>query len=278
MLARAGPSETIIFAFGKNANKSGWYLQSTKHHTFLGLITYYLLALTEKVLVPADKTWYSMEEVIGLRTYLFDFDGTLVDSMPVYGETMLRILDDNNIAYDESFIKVITPLGVEKTAEYCVNLGLKMTKEAVVSLMKERLVDAYLYRIPAKQNVIAVLKELKKRGAGMSILTASPHITLDGCLKRLGIYDLFDNVWSCDDFHTTKVDVNIYKMAAQIMGKSLEEILFLDDNLNADITAKRAGMVVCGVYDASSEDYTDEIKKNTDYYIYDFKELLEIPE
>ena len=31
------------------------------------------------------------------KTYLFDFDGTLVDSMPTYGGLMLRILDENNI-------------------------------------------------------------------------------------------------------------------------------------------------------------------------------------
>ena len=37
--------------------------------------------------------------------------------------------------------------------------------------------------IPAKENVVSVLMELKKRGASLNILTASPHITLDACLK-----------------------------------------------------------------------------------------------
>ena len=30
-------------------------------------------------------------------SYLFDFDGTLVDSMPTFISTMLSILDENNI-------------------------------------------------------------------------------------------------------------------------------------------------------------------------------------
>jgi FMN phosphatase YigB (HAD superfamily) len=64
-------------------------------------------------------------------------------------------------------------------------------------------------------------------------------------------------------------------MAAESIGQSVEEILFLDDNYNADKTAKEAGMLVCGVYDESSKDYIDEMKKITDFYIYDFKELLE---
>ena len=38
------------------------------------------------------------------------------------------------------------------------------------------------------------------------------------CLKRLSLYDLFDNVWSCEDFGTTKSDPEIYRMAAERIG------------------------------------------------------------
>ena len=41
------------------------------------------------------------------NTYLFDFDGTLVDSMPTYVSAMLRILDENHIPYDNGIIKII---------------------------------------------------------------------------------------------------------------------------------------------------------------------------
>lgn len=212
-----------------------------------------------------------------MNTFLFDFDGTLVDSMPTYISSMLRILDENNISYNSDIIKIITPLGVIGAAEYYINnLGINKSKEELVGLMKKYMLEAYVNTIPAKENVISVLKELKKRGAGLNVLTASPHITLDACLKRLGIYDIFDNVWSCDDFNTTKADPRIYTMAAKKLNKNVDEILFLDDNLNADKTAKMAGMKVCGVYDESSKEYTDDIKAVTDYYIYDFSELLNL--
>ena len=93
-------------------------------------------------------------------------------------------------------------------------------------------------------------------------------------LKEFGIFDLFDNVWSCDDFGTTKADPEIYKMAAAKIGKPVQDILFLDDNYNADKTAKTAGMTVCGVYDTSSAEYEEEIRAITDRYIYKFSELL----
>ena len=208
-------------------------------------------------------------------SYLFDFDGTLVDSMPTFVSAMLRILDENGIPYDKNIVKTITPLGLNGTAEYYIgNLGLNMHKEQLLSLMKEYMLDAYFYTIPAKPNVTSTLKMLKQQGASLNVLTASPHITLDACLKRLGIWELFDNVWSCDDFHTTKADPQIYIRAAQRLHSSVDKVLFLDDNLDADTVAKSAGMMVCGVYDATSEDYIDQIKSTTDFYIYSFEELL----
>ena len=78
------------------------------------------------------------------------------------------------------------------------------------------------------------------------------------------------------DIGTEEADPNIYKFAVEKIGKPIDEIIFLDDNYNANKTAKNAGMKVCGVFDDSSAEYVDEIKKIADYYIYDFLELLDI--
>ena len=123
--------------------------------------------------------------------YLFDFDGTLVDSMPTYGGVMLRILQENGIPYPENIIKIITPLGIPGTAEYFIGMGLDRPKEEIVATMIDYMVDAYTHRVPAKDGVIEALRALKARGDGLHVLTASPHDTLDPCLKRLGIFDIF---------------------------------------------------------------------------------------
>jgi len=210
-----------------------------------------------------------------MKTYLFDFDGTLVDSMPAYVSIMTKILDDNNISYGKDLVKTITPLGFMKTAEYFLNeLGLDMPMDELTETMGKNAIKEYTFNIPAKNNVKETLLKLKDKGISLNVLTASPHLTLDPCLKRLGIYDLFDNVWSCDDFSTSKTDPVIYVKAAEKMGVTTEEVLFLDDNYNADKTAKSAGMKVCGVYDKTSEEYVEEMKALCDYYIYDFSELI----
>ena len=210
-----------------------------------------------------------------MKTWLFDFDGTLVDSMPTYVSVMLRILEENNMPYESDLVKIITPLGYVGTAKYYVQMGLKMTEQEIIAKMNEYAIGEYTYNVQAKSSVIETVKALKARGDSLHVLTASPHATLDPCLKRLGIFDLFENVWSCEDFRTTKADPEIYRMAAEKIGRPVGEVIFLDDNFNADKTAKEAGMIVYGVYDDSSKEYVDEIKSITDGYIYDFKELLE---
>lgn len=212
-----------------------------------------------------------------MKTYLFDFDGTLVDSMPSFIAGVLKELDKNNCKYNDDIIKTITPLGLIGTADYFIKaFGLDIGTEELVQAFKTNMTNDYFYSIPAKSNVVKVLKELKENGSSLNVLTASPHITLDACLKRLEIFDLFDNVWSCEDFSTTKADPEIYKSVAEKLSVNISDIMFLDDNLNADITAKAAGMKVCGVFDESSADYVEQMKSVCDYYIYDFNELLKI--
>ena len=211
-----------------------------------------------------------------MKTYLFDFDGTLVDSMPTFAAVMLNVLDSRGIPHPDDLIKIVTPLGDRKSAEYYVELGLNMTVPEILEEIRNNFVEAYTYKIPAKANVIETLKKLKAQGHDLNVLTASPHTSLDPCLKRLGIYDLFSNVWACDaDFGTTKTDPDIYKQAAQRMGVKVEDVIFIDDNLYADIAAKEAGAVVYGIYDDSSAEFVQQIKDATDRYIYDFAELLQ---
>lgn len=209
------------------------------------------------------------------RYYLFDFDGTLVDSMPTYVSVMLRILDEHGVLYGDDIMKIITPLGYGGAAKYFLdNFKIDSTQEELIKKMHSYALAAYRDEIEAKSNVVYVLNELKARSCSLNVLTASPHEMLDPCLKRLGIFDLFDNIWSCEDFNTTKADPKIYRMAAERIGADMRQILFLDDNYNADLSAKNAGMPVCGVFDPSSKEYENEIRSITDHYITDFIELL----
>lgn len=208
------------------------------------------------------------------KTYLFDFDGTLVDSMPIFGAVMVRILDERGIGHGDDIVKIITPLGYRGTAEYFRTLGVKESVDELVEIMNTYARFEYENNVPAKIGVAETLREMKNRGYSLNVLTASPHIALDPCLKRLGLWELFDKVWSCDDFGTTKANPEIYKMAAERLGKGVGEVIFVDDNINAVKTAKIAGMVSVGIFDQSSAEYVDEFKAAADGYVMRFDELV----
>ena len=206
-------------------------------------------------------------------TYLFDFDGTLVDSMPVFSRVMRELFQENSLPVSDDFVKIITPLGYIGTAKYARELGCTLTTEEFVGEATRRMVPEYHFSIPDKPFVKEKLLQLKAGGHSLNVLTASPHAVLDVCLQRLGLFDLFDKVWSCEDFATTKADPQIYKRAAAALGRRVEECMFVDDNVGAVSTARQAGMIAVGIYDDSSKDLVAEMTAASDIYIYDFSEL-----
>lgn len=206
---------------------------------------------------------------------IFDFDGTLVDSMPAWAGGILQMLDDNGVSYPDNIVEIITPLGTAGTVKYLrEQLGLKLSDEEIMQWLKEYYIPRYLYEIPIKPGVKEFLEKLSAQGVSLNVLTASGHDTVDPCLKRVGIFDLFDNVWSCDDFEKSKTDPSIYTDAVGRIGVDISSVAFFDDNIGAVQTAKKAGLYTVAVYDESSDGLKDEMKQIADLYIDSFEQLI----
>ena len=119
------------------------------------------------------------------------------------------------------------------------------------------------------------MRQLKQKNISVNVFTASPHIYVDDCLKRHGVYDYFDNVWSIDDFDSmTKGETRIYEVAAQRLGASIENCTLIDDNYIAIATAKKAGMKTIAIYDTTSRSQEAALRDLADQYILDFSEIL----
>lgn len=205
--------------------------------------------------------------------YLFDFDGTLVDSMPTWSGIHVNALRNAGIEVPDNFVQTITPLGNFRASQYTLSFGLNISLEDYLSHVSKALYEAYTTRIALRDNVKGKLLELKAAGHSLNVLTASPHDYLDPCLARHGIYDLFDNVWTIDDFGCTKAQTVIYTAAAQRLGVPVSECVFVDDNTTAVDTARQAGMRTIGIYDETSRDFAPQLKTASDLYIEDFSQI-----
>lgn len=206
-----------------------------------------------------------------MYAYLFDFDGTLVDSMPAFEGVVLQTLREFSIPHPDNVIEIINPMDTAAKTAYFMGLGVPAEFPHALG---RHLYEEYTRTVPAKADVIETLHELKNRGHSLNILTAGPHLTLDPCLHRLGIWELFDNVWSCDDIGADKSYPETFHKVAGKLGLPLDKVLFCDDSPKALRTAKAAGMTVCGVYDASAAAYEEEMRRLCDMYIHSFRELL----
>ena len=208
------------------------------------------------------------------KVYVFDLDGTLVNSMPRYEAGMLSILDEAGIAYGDDLIKIITPLGYTKTAEYYINeLGLDDSVASIVSKMENKLVYEYSNNIFLKPGVNEYVRRLHAEGARLFVLTASPHIVTDVCLKHNGIYDLFETVWSVEDFGLSKSGTELFYEVARRIGCERDEINYFDDSLIALKNAKKSGYITYAVYDRHTPDEIERMKNEYDIFVGSFEEL-----
>ncbi len=211
------------------------------------------------------------------KIYGFDLDGTLVDSMPTYAKGILKLLDDRGIAYGPELIEILTPLGYTKSAEYYREVyGLPESVEELVEEMEHNLYPLYATEVMLKPHVKEFLEYLKKEGVSLFVLTASPHPATDPCLKNNGVYDLFDHVWSVEDFKMSKSSPAIFTHVAEVLGAKPEEITYFEDNLTAVTNATKAGLNTVSVRDRQKEELWAEIKVAGKHFIDTYKDAFEL--
>lgn len=209
------------------------------------------------------------------EVYVFDLDGTLVNSMPYFKRAMLSIAEDEGLDYDEDLIKILTPLGYVGGAKYYIETyGINATVEELCDRVRVRLVNEYTHNIKLKDGVREYLTALSAAGARLFVLTASPHSVTDVCLKNNGVFDLFEKVWSVEDFALTKSDTRIFFEVAKTIGCEMQSVHYFDDSLIALENARAAGYVTYGVYDSQSDDEIVRMRDElSDVLVMSFTEL-----
>lgn len=210
-----------------------------------------------------------------MKAALFDFDGTVADSMPTWSRKVLRLLEKRHIPIPDGLLRILTPLGdIGSIAYYREHFGLTESDEELLAELDEYALPRYRDEIPAKDGVKEYLEYLHGTGVPIYLLTASPERVYLPCLERVGLLPYFTKTWSCEDFGTVKSNPEIYRMAAERIGVSVGEIGFFDDNKIALATAKAAGCFVYGVFDESSAADEADIRAQVDVYLRSFRELL----
>lgn len=205
---------------------------------------------------------------------IFDLDGTLIDSMPMWHNFVGVYLAKYDLEPDDYLKNNAKDMSFEESSEYIYNhYNIGKTPEEIVKDMTDTAADAYANTIPIKHDVKPFLFALRCKGVRMCIATASPREWAEAVLKRLNIDHYFSVILSCYDLKTSKSDPMIYDRAFDILGTDIDTTYIFEDSVNCIRTAKAAGYKVIGVKDEMSSPDEEEIKKLSDVYIKDFDDF-----
>lgn len=204
---------------------------------------------------------------------IFDLDGTLLDSLDVWKQIDVKFLSKRGLAVPSYYLAEVCAKSFEEAAKYTIDLfGFSESVEAVMKEWNDMAAYKYAHKVQLLPYTADYLKKLKKAGIRLAVATGSQDNIYIPCLKRNGIYDLFEVCCSVDEVGKGKSQPDIFFHTAKKLNLLPEQCILFDDVLAAVRSGKKAGMTVCGVYDKYSAQDREEIEMIADGYIMDFRE------
>jgi len=175
--------------------------------------------------------------------YIFDCDGTLVDSMPIHYVCWIEALRLNGAEYPFTEEEFYSYAGVpEADTVHILNKlhGAAVDAEAVVRTKSE----IFLRRIPEIQRVNPVADyAIKLHGhSPISVASGSELPIVKACLTHTGLLDLFPVIVTPESVKRGKPAPDMFLLAAERMGVEPKDCLVFEDGRSGLEAAAAAGM------------------------------------
>ena len=205
---------------------------------------------------------------------IFDADGTLLDSMPIWEDAAARFLAGLGIEAEPDLGDTMFRLSLDEGAAYLKRTylagdhGLSMTEEEIKEGVLGVIRDFYVHQVQPKAGARRFLEELAARKVPMYIATSSNREHIRAALERLGLLHFFDGMITCEEAGASKREPRIFLMAAERMGLSPEDIFVFEDVIHAIRSAGSAGFTTVGVYDAASAADNEAMRAECAIYLH----------
>lgn len=180
--------------------------------------------------------------------FIFDLDGTLIDSMPFHIRAWIQVAAEHGFTIDPDFIN-------ERGGCSSRNIVLDMQKQGnnvgSVDDFVQRKVQLYrdhINEVPLFDSVFAILKRAHERGAKVAIGTGTQRKNAVDILAIHNISHMVDVIVSADDVTAHKPDPATYLEAMKQMGCKSDECLVIEDG-KPGIQAAAAAHIDCLVVD-----------------------------
>ncbi len=209
-----------------------------------------------------------------IKGIIFDVDGTILNSMPMWENVDELYLRSLGVEAEEGLSDKLYTMNMEQAANYLIeNYGLGLTVREVIAGIEAQVKNFYETRVPLKNGVRDFLTEFRERRLPMMVATAGERKFVDAAFRRLGIAPWFSGIVTCTEMGTDKRNPDVFLAAALQMDLEPSQVLVFEDAWHAIQTAKRAGFPVAAVYDQSNDKYLKKIWEMADIYLPEFADF-----
>jgi HAD superfamily hydrolase (TIGR01509 family) len=179
-----------------------------------------------------------------LNTVIFDIDGLLIDSEPLWAAAATQILKEYNIALSDKQYKTTTGLRTKEFVHWWLHY-FKLDAN-LQQTVEKNIIDVVLQKIktngtvmPGAKNIIYFFKEQQFK---IGLATSSPKSLIDLVIDMLQIKDVVMATASAEDLAFGKPHPQVYLNCAEQLNSHPLQCVCFEDSFNGMIAAKAARM------------------------------------
>lgn len=208
---------------------------------------------------------------------IFDLDGTLVDSMWMWRSIDIEYLGKFGIPLPEGLQANIEGMSFDETAIYFKEtFSIPDSLEEIKADWNRMAWDKYEKEVPLKPGAEAFLALCRERGIKLGIATSNSRMLVENIAKVHGFEGYFSCIMTACEVGRGKPAPDIYLEVAKRLDVEPARCLVFEDIIPGIQAGKNAGMRVCAVEDAYSVPQREKKRELADYYIADYRELLDL--
>lgn len=185
-----------------------------------------------------------------INAVIFDMDGIMIDSEPLWEKTERILLARRNIDYSPDYRDKIVGLNQRDSGRLLVDtFDLEETVEEIINERISILTSIYEKELELIPALVPLLERLGEEGYRLAVASSSPLRVVSFVLDMFSLRGHFLAVVSGDSVANGKPHPDIYVHTAETLGVTPAECVAIEDSINGLRSAKGAGMYCIAVPD-----------------------------